>query len=427
MSTPAPLPPSSSPPPHALRIIFIIVLMDLLGFGLIIPLMPIYARQFNASPLQVTLLFAIYSACQFIASPILGAASDRYGRRPVLILSQFGSALGYLLLGLVTQHHWVNPNVGLALVYLSRVIDGFTAGNISTAQAYVADVTTPQSRSRGMAILGVAFGLGFAAGPFLGGIFGEHHPSWPAYIAAGFAALAAVMTFLKLPESMVHKPTEEAQLWLHPSTFKPVLRTPAIPQLLLVGFLCMAAFVMMEASIVMFLADRFHWGPRYASWFFAFLGLVIIVVQGRLFGPLVKIFGEWRLAIAGPLLIALGMACFIEAGFKPVLTILLLGGALNAGGRSLWQPSYSSLLSKFADPRQQGIVFGLFHGLASLARVAGPITAGLLYEPRRAIGPFLAAAFILIGTATWTMVLRIRHPLPTMEEGSPGFEPVIET
>src|SRR5947208_14481362 len=121
------------PPKSALRIIFFIVFMDLLGFGVIIPLMPIYARQFQASPLQVTLMFAIYSACQFIASPILGAASDRYGRRPVLILSQIGSALGYLLLGLVTHHSWQNPTIGLALVYLSRVIDGFTAGNISTA------------------------------------------------------------------------------------------------------------------------------------------------------------------------------------------------------------------------------------------------------------------------------------------------------
>jgi MFS family permease len=226
---------------------------------------------------------------------------------------------------------------------------------------------------------------------------------------------------------MVHKPAEEAQLWLHPSTFKPVLRVPAIPQLLFVGFLCMAAFVMMEASIVMFLADRFHWGARYASWFFAFSGLIIIVVQGKLFGPLVKIFGEWRLAITGPLLVALGMACYIQAGFKPMLMILLLGGALNAAGRSLWQPAYSSLLSKFADARHQGIVFGLFHGLGSLARVAGPIIAGLAYEPRRAIGPFIVSALILLGASSWTMILRVRHPLPTAEEGTAALEPVIET
>src|SRR3954468_929055 len=323
MSEAEPLPPSSSPPKGALRIIFFIVFMDLLGFGVIIPLMPIYARQFNASPLQVTLLFAIYSACQFIASPILGALSDRYGRRPVLILSQIGSALGYLMLGIVTQHSWGGATMGLWLVYLSRVIDGLSGGNISTAQAYIADVTTPQTRSHGMALLGVAFGVGFAAGPALGGIFGEHHASWPAYIAAFFSGVAALLTFLKLPESMVHKPSE-AELWLHPSTFAPVLKNPAIFQLLLVGFLAMAAFVMMESSIVMFLADLFHWGPRYASWFFAYSGVIIIIVQGKFFRPLVKAFGEWRLAIFGPLLVAAGMACYIEAGFRPLLAMLLL-------------------------------------------------------------------------------------------------------
>jgi MFS transporter, DHA1 family, tetracycline resistance protein len=426
MSDAQPLPPSSSPPKGALRIIFFIVFMDLLGFGVIIPLMPIYARQFNASPLEVTLLFAIYSACQFIASPILGAASDRFGRRPVLILSQIGSALGYLLLGVVTHHPWHAAKLGLWLVYLSRVIDGFSGGNISTAQAYIADVTTPQTRSHGMAMLGVAFGVGFAAGPFLGGIFGEHHASWPAYIAAGFSAIAALLTYLKLPESMVHKPTE-AELWLHPSTFAPVLRNAAIFQLLLVGFFAMAAFVMMEASIVMFMADRFHYGPRYASWFFAFSGVIIIIVQGKFFRPLVKVFGEWNLAIVGPILVAAGMASYVEAGFRPLLTILLIGGALNAGGRSLWQPSFSSLLSKFADARQQGIVFGLFNGLGSLARVAGPIVAGLVYEPHRGIGPYIVAAIILLVLAGWTVLLRTRHPLPTADEGSIGFESVVET
>src|SRR3989440_3122901 len=334
MST-APLPNQSpqAPPKGALRIIFFIVFMDLLGFGVIIPLMPIYARQFQASPLEVTLMFAIYSACQFIASPILGAASDRFGRRPVLILSQIGSALGYLLLGVVTMHSWQAARMGLWLVYLSRVIDGLSGGNISTAQAYIADVTTPQTRSHGMAMLGVAFGIGFAAGPFLGGIFGEHHASWPAYIAAVFSGAAAVGTFFWLPESNVHKPTE-AELWLHPSNFAPVLKNAAIFQLLLVGFSMMAAFVMMEASIVMFMADRFGYGPRYASWVFAYSGLIIIVVQGRFFRPLVKTFGEWNLGVVGPVLGAAGMGGYVEAGGWPPLCVLLIGGALNAAGRS---------------------------------------------------------------------------------------------
>jgi MFS family permease len=139
------------------------------------------------------------------------------------------------------------------------------------------------------------------------------------------------------------------------------------------------------------------------------------------------VFGEWNLAIVGPLLVAAGMASYVEAGFRPVLIILLLGGALNAAGRSLWQPSFSSLLSKFADARQQGIVFGLFQGLGSLARVAGPIVAGLTYDPHRGIGPYIVSGIILLALAGWTVLLRTRHPLPTAEQGGGGFEPVVET
>ena len=170
--------PGSQPPKGALGAIFLIVFMDLMGFGIIIPLLPLYAAQYHASPLDIGLLFSIYSACQFIAAPILGVISDRFGRRPVLIFSQFGSALGYLLLGLVMNLHWVHPFYALLVIYCSRFIDGISGGNISTAQAYISDVTTPQNRARGMGVIGAAFGVGFATGPALGALLVTFHPRY---------------------------------------------------------------------------------------------------------------------------------------------------------------------------------------------------------------------------------------------------------
>src|SRR4051812_13099782 len=206
------------PPKGALPIIFLIVLADLLGFGVIIPLLPFYARAFHASDFQVGLLFSVYSVCQLIASPVLGLISDRFGRRPVLIASQVGSVIGFILLGVATYGTWAGPALGMTLVYLSRVIDGFSGGNVSTAQAYISDVTTAQNRAKGMGMLGAAFGIGFSCGPALGGLLGHYDVSYPAFAAAGFSGLAALQTYFRLPESRVHKETE-AEMWLHPSRF----------------------------------------------------------------------------------------------------------------------------------------------------------------------------------------------------------------
>src|SRR5277367_4261572 len=192
--------PAAEPPKGALSTIFLIVFTDLMGFGIIIPLLPLFAAQYHASPLDVGLLFSIYSACQFIASPILGAISDRFGRRPVLIFSQLGSSLGYLLLGVVMNLHWNHPEYALLLIYCSRLIDGISGGNISTAQAYISDVTTAKNRARGMGVLGAAFGIGFALGPGLGGILGHVHISLPGFVAACFSLAAAILTLRKLPE-----------------------------------------------------------------------------------------------------------------------------------------------------------------------------------------------------------------------------------
>jgi DHA1 family tetracycline resistance protein-like MFS transporter len=424
-STPLPAstpPPPSEPPKGALAIIFLIVMMDLLGFGIIIPLLAFYVPDFEHHPLQVTALFSIYSICQFIGAPILGLISDRFGRRPVLAMSQLGSAAGYVLLA-VAALDWHNPMTRLILVYASRIIDGFTGGNISTAQAYVSDVTTAANRAKGMGMLGAAFGVGFSIGPALGGLSAHYFSlSAPGWIAAGLALLAASMTWARLPESRTHAPVD-AENWLHPSRFKPVLRKPVLVQLLAIGFCIMTAFVMMESTITLFLNKTFGWGERGVGFYFLFVGFIIIAVQGGLIGRLTKRLGDWPLCIAGPFGVGLGMAGLVvvayagpTAGIGAALGVLFFAGAVNAVGRSFQQPTLSSLLSKSADRNEQGLVFGLYHGLGSLARVFGPLMAGLAYPLLRNTGQFLLAGVSAVGMGVWTYSLPRGKPHEAKEE-----------
>jgi DHA1 family tetracycline resistance protein-like MFS transporter len=411
MSQPNVIPEASTqmptPPKGAMFTIFLIVFVDLLGFGLIIPLLPFYALKHNASPLQVELLFSVYSICQFVAAPILGMISDRFGRRPVLIVSQIGSVAGYLLLGWATQHQWDNLTTGLIMIYVSRVIDGLSGGNISTAQAYIADVTGPENRAKGMGLLGAAFGLGFVFGPGVGGVLGHVAASLPAYVAAFTSATAAVMTFILLKESRVHRPVD-AESWLHPSRFKPILRKPVLVQLLLIWFCSMAAFVMMDASAAMFLKDIFNFNELHVGLYFAFVGIIIALVQGGLIGRLNKRAGEWVLCALGLLLVSFGACGTLATAWQPVLWLLGLGGIVTAAGRSLQQPTISSLVSKHADRNEQGVTMGLFQGLGSLARAFGPFVGGLAYGTTlivHPIRPYLIASAILLLTSIWTWAI----------------------
>jgi len=402
------VPPPTGPPRGALGVIFFVVFMDLLGFGIIIPLLAFYVPDFQRNPMKVTALFSVYSICQFIGAPILGMVSDRFGRRPVLALSQAGSALGYVLLAFA-GFHWQDPSTKLWFVYASRIIDGFTGGNISTAQAYVSDVTTPQNRARGMGLLGAAFGIGFSAGPALGGVLGHWSLALPGWVAAALAAAAAVFSYTRLPETQTHAHSE-MENWLHPSRFVPILRKPVLVQLLVISFCVMSAFVMMESTITLFLNNVFGWQELKVGWYFAFIGLIIIIVQGGLIGRLTKRLGDWPLAILGPVLVAAGMCGYVGVGFAASVALLLVSGATNAVGRSFQQPTMSSLISKFAARNEQGVAFGLYHGLGSLARVAGPVLAGLAYPFLRNSGQFVLAAAIAVAMAVWTAALR--QPTP---------------
>lgn len=402
--------PIEGPPKGALLTIFLIVFTDLMGFGIIIPLLPLYAKQYNASPLDIGLLFSVYSACQFVASPILGVLSDRFGRRPVLVFSQLGSSLGYLLLGVVMNLHWVHTEYALLLIYCSRFIDGTTGGNISTAQAYISDVTTKENRARGMGVLGAAFGVGFAMGPALGALLVTIHPALPGYFAAAMSFAAMMQTYLRLKEGRVHKPSE-AGGWLHPSRFAPIFREGRLVQLLLIAFISMAAFVMMESMIALFLSDgrTFNFKDWQVGLYYAYIGFMIAAVQGGLIGRLTKLAGEWVLAIIGPLVVSAAMLLIALAGIKPLLIIVLVGGALNAIGRSLQTPTLYALISHTSDPSEQGLVFGLNQGLGSIARVIGPVIAATAYRVHIS-GPFVVASVIIFIACLWTIGLRAQTP-----------------
>ena len=415
----------------------LIVFVDLMGFGIILPQLPFYAIHFHASAFAVALLFSIYSACQFAAAPILGVISDRVGRKPVLALSQLGSAFGYALLGITTQLHFDNAAVALGLVYLARVIDGVTGGNISTAQAYISDVTTPATRARGMGLFGAMFGIGFALGPVLGGIVGNDsdRAAWPAYLAALLSLTAAVMSIWRLPESRSTRPAND-EVWLHPSRFAPLFRRQPLGALLLTTFLAMSGFTMLEGTIGLYLHDHFRtaatltaaghaYGERELAWYFAYIGVIITVVQGGVVGRVVGVFGEWAVGIAGCLCVAAAMSLYVVTGHHPLLSILLVAGAINAVGRSLQGPPISSLISKVSNRDEQGTVFGVYHGLGSLARAVGPAIAGLAYAHVAAVAPFAIAGTMMLAVAAWLLVLRAAYP--AAGRAARGAGPVVAT
>jgi MFS transporter, DHA1 family, tetracycline resistance protein len=423
--------PPTAVPPDALWIVLFIVFLDLMGFGIILPQLPFYAIRYHVSPVQVTLIFSIFSICQFIAAPVLGLISDRHGRRPVLVFSQLGSAIGYIILGLVTQLNIANVAVAISLIYLARIIDGFSGGNISTAQAYISDVTTPERRATGMGLLGAAFGIGFAVGPFLGGIIGNdtNRASWPAFTAAAFSFAAMILSWIRLPESHSHRPVAE-EIWLHPSRLVPILKRTVLFQLLMISFVAMAAFTMLEGIIGVYLYHKYTYGPQHKpygiqqlGYYFGYLGFFIVVVQGGLMGRLTKRFGEWPVAITGAILVSIGMGVYVITGRMPLLSILLIAGAINAVGRSLQQPPIATLISKHSERSEQGAVFGLYHGLGSLARVVGPVTAGFVFEHVGMTSPFAVAGIVMLGVAIWLMGLRAIAPA---QGNGRGFEVIAE-
>lgn len=384
-----------------LVVIFVTVLIDLIGFGIVIPVLPFYAEHpsFNATPRDIGLLFASYSVMQLIFSPILGRLSDRYGRRPVLFLSLIGTGIGFLILGFATT---------LWMLFAGRILDGITGGNISTAQAYIADVTKPEDRARGMGLIGAAFGLGFVFGPAIGGILSRWGVGVPFLFAAALAFANAALLYFTLPETITpDHPARKSAASARWRGLAGSLKRPRFALILVIFFLFIVSFSMMTATYALYTMYRFDYTAQHNGYLFALVGIIAVLVQGVLIGKLSKRFGEAPLIITGALLFAL--ALFATPAIGPTsggLVALLLLTATFAVGNSLATPALNSLASKSAREDEQGGILGVTQSVAGLARAIGPaVAAFLIYSataPRRmddhsVLVTFWTAAGIMVG------------------------------
>lgn len=412
----------------SLGILFLVVFTDLLGFGIVIPLLPRYGEAYAATveDLRVSLsgfgplvhltsspaiflslclgiLLSSYSLFQFVFSPVWGRLSDRFGRKPILVMSLLGSAIGYALFA-------ASHSIGMLI--LSRSIAGIMAANISTAQAYIADVTTPENRAKGMGVVGAAFGLGFSLGPFVGGFLAslQNSPavhaaarsvpplapflanvqSLPGLFAGGLSLTALVLTIVLLPESLTaaakprrERPARLVLIWKG-------LRHPQVGIIFILFFIYTFGFTQMEVTLAQLIGHRFGLDIQHSYWLFAWVGFLGALVQGGLIGRLSRRFGERGLASAGILIVTVSLA---GMSYTPGVGWLVGALALLAIGAGITTPSLSSLVSRLTSATEQGGTFGIFQSISSIARIIGPVVAQLLYQKGAHVhAPYLLAA-----------------------------------
>jgi DHA1 family tetracycline resistance protein-like MFS transporter len=375
---------ADSEPPlkrRALLAVFLTICVSLVGFGIVIPLLPFYAKRFDASEWQIGLLFASFSLAQLMAAPILGDWSDRWGRRPVLILSLLGSAVSFVMLALAGNLFWL---------FASRLVDGFTGGNITTARAYIADISDARERARNYGLIGAAFGLGFILGPALGGGLARFGLETPAWTAACLSLLAAALGWRWLPET-VHttKPSPRLSPWRE---MPALLRRPLLRRLLWLDLMLWSAFSVYQTTFPLFTHMRFGLGPVENGYVLAMIGLIGALMQVVAIKHVVHALGERSALLLGLGLNILGL---MGAAFVPRLPLFLLAVSLAAIGGSIALPCFTSLLSQAAGADEQGRIQGVGGSLESLARIVGPIWGNGLLRYGDAL-PYASAAMVLM-------------------------------
>jgi DHA1 family tetracycline resistance protein-like MFS transporter len=383
-----------------LALLFTFVFIDVLGFSLILPLLPYYAETFGATPTIVGLLLGANAATQFIGAPIIGRLSDRYGRRPLLILSIAGTAVSFVMLGLARS---------LGMLFASRIVDGFLGGNISLAQAYITDVTDDENRARGLGLIGASFGLGFIFGPALGGTLSAGgNYSLPALVAAGLSALNLLGVLVWLPESLPQK--RRAEMARHPRTAFTAralwegLHRPCVGPLLNVRLFYGLAFTIFQTIFSLFAQKRLSLDAQATSYVLTYVGLLVVAVQGGGIGWLTKRFGDKQLVFGGTILLTLSL---LGWAFTPTLWLLLVVLAPLALAGGVLNVASNSALTKSVYPEEVGGILGLSASLGSLTRVVSPIVGAFLLDNVSTAAPGVLGALLMSWLIyyTWRQVL----------------------
>ena len=378
--------------------IFLTVVIDLLGFGIVLPLLPLYADQYGASPLMIGLLFTSFSAMQFVFAPLWGRWSDVIGRRPVILIGLGGSFASYLLFAFA-GHYEV-----LALLFVSRITAGVFGGTISTAYAYIADVTTTEERGRGMTLIGIAFGLGFTLGPAIGGLGHAIAPIAPGLIAAGFSLTAFAFAWRRLGEPERHA-EGTARTWLDLAALRTAMATPSVPLILLLGFVAITCFSLMESTLGLLGKHVYEFDYVRVGLLFSYLGFWSALTQGFLVRRFMKRVGELRFVILGAITLAGGM---LGLALSEQIAVLAVVAPLPVLGFGMMTPSLNSLLSRRTDPAVQGGILGVNQSLQSMARIVGPMVGLPLFGIDHA-RPFLAGAgLMVVAVALAALLARMR-------------------
>jgi DHA1 family tetracycline resistance protein-like MFS transporter len=387
-----------------LGIIFLVIFIDLIGFGIVIPLLPLYADKYGASPFVIGLLAVSFSGMQFLFNPVWGRISDKIGRRPIILFSVTGSVISYALFGWAPSLLWL---------FISRIAAGFFGANIATAMAYIADLTTPENRAKGMGLIGAAFGLGFILGPALGGFLGQYSYSFAGYGASLLSFVALTLALFRLPESLrpaknqnTVLPNQKVSLLGY---FKPIgraVRKPEIAQPLIVYFLVVLAVSNMQMTFPLFTKAVFRFDVKENGYLFAYVGILAALLQGGMIGKLSKKFGDGPLAICGTGMSMVGLAFIPFAKTIPVLLILLTVLGIGTG---LNTPTLISLVSVSTDESLQGGILGVNRSVSSLARILGPLWGGWTYGALGMNWPYWTAGVVLFFAVLMALPLwRIR-------------------
>ncbi|HXW04171.1 MAG TPA: MFS transporter [Vicinamibacterales bacterium] len=373
-----------------LLVIFLTIFVNLVGFGIIIPLLPFYAQTFGASPFVIGLLFASFSISQLVASPLLGELSDRFGRRPVLIFSLIGTVVSFAMLAIAQS---------LVMLFAARIVDGLSGGNITTARAYIADVTDEADRARAFGLLGAAFGLGFIVGPALGGLFSHISYTAPIWAAAAITVLATVLAWFWLPETVHRTHAGGGTPW---KAVRELGARPGLRLLFAVDFIYWMSFAVYQTAFALFGARRFGFDASHTGYLLSAFGGLGVLVQGGLVGPVVSALGARRTLVIGLICAAVGWGGSALTHSVPVFVAMLVPGALGIG---FCNATLSTLVSTAAGAHEQGRVQGAAGALESLGRTLGPVWGNGALQVFGEGKSFGSAAALLVGAA----VLMVRY------------------